>query len=74
MIDTAFLGFDEAHRLVFPIEYAVIEDAIWKVGRTIGVYNRLPPDVQALVGAGCTDVPAGRIHPYHKRLSPAEME
>jgi len=66
MIDTALMGFDGAGRLVFPIEYAVIEDALWKAGKSVGVYNRLPLDVQDFAGAGLTDVPAGRVHPFHK--------
>jgi Xaa-Pro aminopeptidase len=66
MIDVAFLGFDENHELVFPIEYAVIEDSFWKKGKEVGVYNRIPLAVQDLVGKGLADVPEGRVNPYYK--------
>jgi Xaa-Pro aminopeptidase len=64
MIDVAFMGFDEKKRLVFPIEYAVIEDSFWKKGKTVGVYNRLPLSVQEFVGGDLTDVPKARLNPY----------
>jgi Xaa-Pro aminopeptidase len=66
MIDVAFMGFDEQHELVFPVEYAVIEDSFWKKGKEIGVYNRIPLAVQDLAGKGLADVPEGRINPYYK--------
>jgi len=66
MIDVAFMGFDEKHELVFPVEYAVIEDSFWKKGKEIGVYNRIPLAVQDLAGKGLADIPAGRINPYYK--------
>jgi hypothetical protein len=58
------MGFDERKELVFPIEYTVIEDAFWKKGKTIGVYNRLPLSVQDFVGGDRADVPRGRLNPY----------
>lgn len=66
MIDVAFMGFDERRRLVFPIEYAVIEDSFWKRGKAVGVYNRLPLAVQDLVGRGLVDVPRALLNPYFK--------
>jgi hypothetical protein len=66
MIDVAFMGFDEKHELVFPIEYAVIEDSFWKKGKDIGVYNRIPLAVQDLVAKDLADIPEGRINPYYK--------
>jgi Xaa-Pro aminopeptidase len=66
MIDVAFMGFDEKHELVFPVEYAVIEDSFWKKGREIGVYNRIPLSVQDLVDHGLTDIPEGRVNPYYR--------
>jgi Xaa-Pro aminopeptidase len=66
MIDVAFMGFDERHELVFPVEYAVIEDALWKRGKEIGVYNRIPLAVQDLAGKGLADIPESRINPYHR--------
>jgi Xaa-Pro aminopeptidase len=68
MIDVAFMGFDAKHHLVFPVEYAVIEDAFWKRGPEVGVYNRMPLAVQDLVGKGLADVPEGRINPYYRPL------
>jgi len=68
MIDVALMGFDEAKRLVFPVEYAVIEDAFWKKSRRVGVYNRMPLNVQALVGHDLADIPAKMINPYHRSL------
>jgi Xaa-Pro aminopeptidase len=66
MIDVAFLGFDEKKRLAFPVEYAVIEDGFWKSGRTIGVYNRMPLDVQDLSGRELIEIPPDRVNPYHR--------
>ncbi len=68
MIDVAFLGHDDRGRLVFPVEYAVIEDAFWKRGKVIGVFNRLPLSVQDLVNKRLKDIPEKRINPYHKPL------
>ena len=68
MIDVAFMGFDEKHRLVFPIEYAVIEDSFWKKGKKIGVYNRVPLAIQDLVAKELSDIPAGRVNPYYMPL------
>ena len=64
MIDVAFMGFDDRKRLVFPIEYAVIEDSFWKKGKAVGVYNRLPLSVQDFVGCDLSDVPKPRLNPY----------
>jgi len=64
MIDVAFMGFDERKRLVFPIEYAVIEDSFWKRAKAVGVYNRLPLSVQAFVGGDLVDVPKASLNPY----------
>ncbi len=66
MIDVAFMGFDEKKRLVFPIEYAVIEDGFWKAGRETGVFNRMPLDVQAFVGGGLVEIPPVSVNPYHR--------
>jgi len=66
MIDVAFMGFDEKHELVFPVEYAVIEDSFWKMGKEIGVYNRIPLAVQDLAGKGLADIPEGTVNPYYK--------
>ena len=66
MIDVAFMGFDEKKRLIFPVEYAVIEDGFWKSGGRTGVYNRMPLDVQDLAGRETIEVPRRRINPYFR--------
>ena len=68
MIDVAFMGFDANHELVFPVEYAVIEDSFWKKGTEVGVYNRIPLAVQDLAGKGLADIPEGRVNPYYKPI------
>lgn len=66
-IDVALLGFEERGKPVFPVLYAVIEDAFWKKGTDIGVYNRLPLNVQHLVGN--TDPVSSRINPYYREFN-----
>ena len=66
MIDVAFMGFDEGHNLVFPIEYAVIEDSFWKKVKEIGVYNRMPLAVQNFVGRELVDIPEEKVNPYYR--------
>jgi hypothetical protein len=73
MIDVAFTGFDERGRLVYPIEYAVIEDSFWKKGRRIGVYNRLPLAVQDFVGGALADVPKKRVNPYYRAVAQQDV-
>jgi Xaa-Pro aminopeptidase len=68
MIDVAFMGYDERKRLVFPVEYAVIEDSFWKRGKAVGVYNRLPLSVQEFAGSGLIDVPLARLNPYFEPI------
>jgi Xaa-Pro aminopeptidase len=71
MIDVAFMGFDSAGKLVFPIEYAVIEDSFWKKGKSVGVYNKIPLDVQDLAGKALIGVPKDKINPYYKKIQEA---
>ena len=67
-IDVALLGFEERGKPVFPVLYAVVEDAFWKKGSKIGVYNRLPLNVQHLVG---NLEPLGeQINPYYSPFKP----
>jgi Xaa-Pro aminopeptidase len=68
MIDVALLGFDDQGQLVFPVEYAVIEDSFWKRGKQIGVYNQMPLNVQDLVGKKQTSLPKNIINPYYKKF------
>ncbi len=51
MIDIALLGFEERGKPIFEVLYGVIEDALWKMDSRVGVYNKLPLDVQELVGS-----------------------
>jgi len=67
-IDVALVGFDEHGNLIFPVRYAVVEDAFWKKGSNVGVYNKLPLNVQHLVG---NLEPVGdNVNPYHKEFTP----
>jgi len=65
-IDVALLGFEERGKPIFPVLYAVIEDAFWKKGSEVGVYNRLPLNVQHLVGN--TEPIGENINPYHREF------
>lgn len=66
MVDVALLGFMKKGEPLFPVLYAVVEDAFWKSGMDVGVYNKLPLNVQHLVG---NSNPIGEnINPYHKEF------
>ncbi|MBO3753441.1 MAG: aminopeptidase P family protein [Candidatus Brockarchaeota archaeon] len=67
MIDVALLGFRQRKKPLFETVYDVIEDAFWKKGREVGVFNRLPLNVETLVGN--TEPLGSNINPYHKRLA-----
>jgi Xaa-Pro aminopeptidase len=62
-IDVALTGFRVRGEQVFPVLYAVIEDAFWKEGPRIGVYNELPLQVQHLVGN--LEPLREEVNPYH---------
>jgi len=67
MIDVALLGFEKFGKPAFDCLYAVVEDAFWKNGKKVGVYNQLPIDVQHLVG---NEKPIAKgASPYHRPLS-----
>jgi Xaa-Pro aminopeptidase len=67
MIDVALLGFRQRRKPLFDTLYDVIEDAIWKRGKEVGVYNRIPLNVEHLVGNA---EPLGsNINPYHKEFT-----
>jgi len=63
-IDVALLGFEERAKPIFPVLYAVVEDAFWKSGSKVGVYNKLPLNVQHLVGN--TESIGDDLNPYHQ--------
>jgi len=63
---------DATGKLAFPIEYAVIEDSFWKKGKRMGVYNKIPLDVQDLAGKALTGVPRDKINPYYKKILEAQ--
>jgi Xaa-Pro aminopeptidase len=66
-IDAALLGFEERGKPVFPVLYAVIEDAFWKKNSRVGVYNRLPLNVQHLVGNA--EPIRDYINPYYSEFA-----
>jgi len=64
MIDVALKGFHEAHKPLFKdMLYAVVEDTFWIARGKVGVYNRMPINVQHLVGNG---KPIKKANPYYK--------
>jgi len=63
MIDVALIGFEERGKPIFPTLYAVVEESLWKDGGEVGVYNRLPLDVQPLVGHPEAEF---EVNPYHR--------
>jgi len=65
-LDAALVGFEKRGRPIFPVLYAVVEDAFWKKGSEIGVYNKLPLNVQHLVGN--TEPIGDNINPYHREF------
>ncbi|MFQ6115115.1 MAG: M24 family metallopeptidase [bacterium] len=69
MIDVALKGFRQRGKpLLDGILYAVIEDAFWVRDGEVGVYNKLPLNVQHLVG---NNDPLGDcINPYYKEFRP----
>jgi len=50
MLDTALVGFEKEGVPLFPLIYAVVEDSLWKNGKKVGIYNRIPIRAQRLVG------------------------
>jgi len=67
MIDVALLGFRQRKKPLFETIYDVIEDAFWKKGREVGVYNQLPLNVEHLVGS--TEPIGSNVNPYHRRFA-----
>jgi Xaa-Pro aminopeptidase len=67
MIDVALLGFRQRGKPLFETIYDVIEDAFWKKGREVGVYNRMPLNVEPLVGN--TEPLGSSLNPYHKSFT-----
>ena len=43
-----------------------IEDALWKKGGIIGVYNKIPLSVQDFVGNDIVEVPKAKVNPYYR--------
>jgi Xaa-Pro aminopeptidase len=63
-VDIALIGFEERGKPLFPVLYYVIENAFWKKNAEIGVYNKLPMNVQHLVGN--TEPVDGNVDPYYR--------
>ncbi len=68
MIDVALLGFRQRKKPLFETLYNVIEDAFWKKGKEVGIYNRLPLNVENLVGNN--EPLLLDMNPYHKPFIP----
>ncbi len=64
MVDVALVGFKKRGEPIFDILYAVVEDAFWKSGSKVGIYNKFPLNVQHLVGN--TDPIGDNVNPYFK--------
>ncbi|MBS7611883.1 aminopeptidase P family protein [Candidatus Bathyarchaeota archaeon] len=62
-VDVALLGFEERGKPIFPVLYAVVEDAFWKKDSQVAVYNRMPLNVQQFVGN--TEPIGDNVNPYH---------
>lgn len=46
----------------------LIEDAFWKKGGIIGVYNKISLNVQDFVGNDIVEVPKAKINPYYRPI------
>lgn len=68
MLDTALIGFEHDGVPLFPLIYAVVEDSLWKNGRNVGIYNRIPIRAQSLLG---NEKPITRRNqnPYYRPVS-----
>jgi len=66
MIDIALSGYGTGREPLFSVLYAVIEDSFWKKGKEVGVYNKMPLNVQHLIGN--TEPLADNINPYHREF------
>jgi len=68
MLDTALIGFEKDGVPLFPLIYAVVEDSLWKNGKNVGIYNRIPIRAQQLVG---NEKPITRRNqnPYYRPVS-----
>jgi hypothetical protein len=63
-VDIALVGFEERGKPIFPVLYYVIENAFWKKNAEVGVYNKLPMNVQHLVGN--TEPIGNNVDPYYR--------
>ncbi len=68
MIDCALLGFEKHGIPSFPCIYAVVEDSLWKNGRRVGIYNRVPINAQHLVGNERA-ITKKNMNPHYRPLS-----
>jgi len=65
-VDVALVGFERRYKPVFPVLYGVVENAFWKKGAEVGVYNKLSMNVQHLVGN--TEPVGGNVDPFYKEF------
>ena len=63
MLDVALLGFEHWGEPIFPTLYGVVEDGVWKDGRELYAFTRLPLNAQPLVG---NPEAAGEENPYYR--------
>ena len=68
MLDCALLGFEKHGKPTFPCVYAVVENSIWKNGRKVGIYNRIPINAQRLVGNERA-ITNEDVNPYYRALA-----
>ena len=68
MLDTALIGFEKEGVPKFPLIYAVVEDSLWKNGRNVGIYNRIPIRAQHLVGNE-KPITKQEQNPYYRPVS-----
>lgn len=65
-VDVALVGFEGRYKPVFPVLYGVIENAFWKRGAEVGVHNKMPMNVQHLVGN--TEPVGDNVDPFYKEF------
>ena len=67
MLDCALLGFETHGKPIFPCVYAVVENSVWKNGKKVGLYNRIPLYAQHLVG-NAKPIAARDVSHYYRPL------
>ena len=68
MLDCALMGFEKRGKPIFPCLYAVVESSTWKNGKKVGLYNRIPINVQHLA-SNEKPITSRDECPYYRPLS-----